>query len=71
MRAATACHERDHCGETALVTNPPAREHRIFRIVRSSTTLIIIGLGLGLALAAGLGTLIWAIATALHHASSN
>jgi type IV secretory pathway TrbD component len=51
--------------------SPPAREHRIFRIVRSSTTLIIIGLGLGLALAAGLGTLIWAIASALHHAANN
>lgn len=45
--------------------------HRIFRIVRSTTGLVVIGLVLGLAIAASLGVLVWAIASALHHASSS
>ncbi|HMC39747.1 MAG TPA: hypothetical protein VKI19_08805 [Acidimicrobiales bacterium] len=45
-------------------------DHRIFRMVRSTTTLIIIAAGLGLALAAGIGAVVWMIASALHHAST-
>lgn len=37
---------------------------------RATTGLIIIALALGLALAAALGGLVWAIATAIHHAAS-
>ncbi len=47
-----------------------SRLRAVFRVVRSSVGLMIIALGLGLALAAGMGALVWAIATALHHASS-
>ena len=47
-----------------------SRGHRVFRIVRSSTVLIIIALGLGLALAAAIGGIVYAIAAALHHAAS-
>ncbi len=45
-------------------------QHRIFRMVRSTTTLVIIALALGTALAAALGSVVWLIATALHHASN-
>lgn len=42
------------------------RPHRI----RSAAALIIIALALGLALAGALGAVVWAIATALHAAST-
>lgn len=45
-------------------------QHRIFRMVRSTSTLVIIALALGTALAAALGSVVWLIATALHHAST-
>lgn len=48
----------------------PRTEHRILRMIRSTSTLVIIALALGAALAAALGSVVWLIATALHHASS-
>ena len=45
-------------------------EHRIFRMVRSTTGLVIIALAIGTVLAATLGGTVWLIASALHHASS-
>ncbi len=45
-------------------------EHRILHMVRSTTTLMIIALALGAALAGTLGSVVWLIATALHHASN-
>ncbi len=45
-------------------------EHPILRRLGSTTTLIIIAVALGAALAAALGTAVWLIAAALHHASS-
>ncbi len=46
------------------------KQHPIFRMVRSTTSLVIIALALGTALAAALGSVVWVIATALHHASN-
>ncbi len=45
-------------------------QHRIVRMVRSTSTLVIIAVALGTALAAVLGSVVWLIATALHHASN-
>jgi hypothetical protein len=45
-------------------------DHRIFRVVRSTTGLIIIAAAIGLALAATIGAVVWVIASALHHAST-
>jgi hypothetical protein len=45
--------------------------HRVLRVTRATTALIIIALGLGLALASLLGVLIWAIAAAIHHAAGS
>lgn len=45
-------------------------QHRVFRMVRSTTSLIIIAVALGTAMAATLGSVVWLIATALHHAST-
>ncbi len=45
-------------------------EHRFIRMVRSTTSLIIIALAIGTVLAATLGGTVWLIASALHHASS-
>ncbi len=45
-------------------------QHRIYRMVRSTSSLVIIALALGTALAAALGSVVWLIATALHHASN-
>lgn len=53
------------------MTYERGREHRWFHKIGSTTALIVIALGLGLALAAGLGAIIWGIATALHHAANN
>jgi type IV secretory pathway TrbD component len=46
------------------------RENRGLHFLRSTTTLVIIAVGLGLIIAAVLGVSIWAIAGALHHAST-
>lgn len=45
--------------------------HRVLRMVRSTSSLIVIALALGAALAAVLGSAVWLIATALHHASNS
>jgi hypothetical protein len=47
------------------------REHRVLRMIRSTTVLVVIALSLGAALAAALGGIIYLIATALHHASNS
>jgi hypothetical protein len=46
------------------------REHRFLRMVRSTTSLIVIAAALGLALALALGAMAWLIASTLHHASN-
>lgn len=46
-------------------------DHRTLRVIRSTTSLVIIALALGAALAVVLGGTVWLIATALHHASSS
>jgi hypothetical protein len=43
---------------------------RVFRVTRATVGLVIIALALGLALASTIGLIVWAIASALHHASS-
>ena len=45
-------------------------EHRVLRMARSTTSLVIIALAIGMALAVTLGGLVWLIASALHHAST-
>jgi hypothetical protein len=40
-------------------------------VTRASAALIVIALGLGLAVAAGIGFLIYVIATVIHHAASS
>jgi hypothetical protein len=50
---------------------PETNFHRVFRVSRATIGLIVIALGLGLALAAGLGALVWVIATAVHHAAQS
>lgn len=45
-------------------------EHRVLRVVGSTTGLIIIAAGIGLVIAASVGALVWVIASALHHAST-
>ena len=45
-------------------------EHRVLRMVRSTTSLIVIAAALGFALAVSLGALAWLIASTLHHASN-
>ena len=57
-------------GGAGFAVAPESGAHRVFRVVRSSTVLIIIALGLGLALAATIGGIVYAIAAALHHAAS-
>lgn len=52
------------------MTVPEPREHRLFRAVRSTTTLIIIAMGIGLVLAAAVGAVAYIVASALHHAST-
>ncbi len=47
------------------------REHRVLRGIRSGVALTIIALALGVAVAAGLGVIVWLIATAIHHAAAN
>jgi hypothetical protein len=47
------------------------REHRVLRMIRSTTVLVVIALVLGLALAGALGGIVYLIATALHHASNS
>ena len=67
----TGARRRPSRGSRAAYLVPPeTRRHHVFRVVRSSTVLIIIALGLGLALAATIGGVIYAIASALHHAAS-
>jgi hypothetical protein len=39
------------------------------RVTRASAALVVIALGLGLALAAGIGFLIYLLATVIHHAA--
>lgn len=46
-------------------------DHRVLRVIRSTTSLVIIALVMGVALAAVLGGAVWLIATALHHASTS
>jgi type IV secretory pathway TrbD component len=43
---------------------------RVFRMARASVALLVIALGLGLALASAFGLLFWAVASAIHGASS-
>lgn len=45
-------------------------DHRMLRMVRSTTGLVVIALVMGAALAAVLGGTVWLIAAALHHAST-
>ncbi|MDE3206008.1 MAG: hypothetical protein KGQ66_17510 [Acidobacteriota bacterium] len=45
-------------------------EHRVLRVVGSSTGLIIIALLIGLVIASALGGLAWALAGMLHHAAN-
>jgi hypothetical protein len=47
------------------------REHRVLRGIRSGVVLTVIALALGVAVAAGLGVIVWLIATAIHHAAAN
>jgi hypothetical protein len=47
------------------------REHRVLRGIRSGVALTFIALALGVAGAAGLGLIVWLIATAIHHAAAN
>jgi hypothetical protein len=49
---------------------PEPGEHRGARVVRSTSSLVIIALALGLAMAVILGAVVWLIATGLHHAST-
>ena len=46
-------------------------DHRALRVIRSTTSLVIIALVMGAALAAVLGGAVWLIASALHHASTS
>lgn len=60
-------------GPTAALHLPARRDWepgRWFRAARASVALLVISLGLGLALASALGLLFWALASAIHHASS-
>jgi hypothetical protein len=47
------------------------REHRVLRGIRSGAVLTVIALALGVAAAAGLGVIVWLIATGIHHAAAN
>jgi hypothetical protein len=47
------------------------REHRVLRGIRSGLALTVIALALGVAAAAGLGLIVWLIATAIHHAAAS
>jgi hypothetical protein len=46
-------------------------EHRVLRMVGSTTGLVIIALAIGLAVAASLAAIVWVIASALHHAANS
>ena len=54
--------------------DPPGRlsgRRRLFRVVRSSTALVVIALSLGVAVAAALAGMVWLLAAAIHHAAGN
>jgi hypothetical protein len=60
-------------GPAALLRRPLglSREPgRLFRATRAGVALVVISLGMGLALASAFGLLFWALASAIHHASS-
>ena len=46
------------------------REHRVLRMIRSTTSLIVIAAALGFALAVAVGATAWVIADTLKHASN-
>lgn len=45
-------------------------DHRMLRMARSTTSLVVIALVMGAVLAAVLGGAVWLLASALHHAST-
>jgi len=71
-RARTPWEHNGRVGTSAL--RLPARRDwepgRMFRAARASMALLVISLGLGLAFASALGLVFWALASAIHHASS-
>lgn len=49
----------------------PVRGMHVSRLVRSTTSLVLVAIAIGLAVAVALGSVAWVIASALHHASNS